>query len=87
MPIDFRAAQQLIQAQSDALLAPHSSSGGVANQHPHEAEEARCRSSRLQSSQLTSLSWQYALLLPRCVRPISSPISSIGVPIEISSGR
>ena len=45
---------------------------------------SRCRSRRLQSSQLTSLSWQYALLLPRWVRRISSPIWSIGVPIDIS---
>src|ERR1043165_7500747 len=35
-----------------------------------------------QSSHEISLSWQYALLLPRCVRPNSSPASSIGVPCE-----
>src|SRR5207302_10241952 len=37
-------------------------------------------STRSQSSHVSSLSWQYALLLPRCVRPISSPISTIGTP-------
>src|SRR6516162_6474132 len=38
-----------------------------------------------QSSQLVSLSWQYALLLPLCVRPNSSPARIIGVPCESSS--
>ena len=33
-----------------------------------------------QSIQEISLSWQYPLLLPFCVRPNSSPASSIGVP-------
>ena len=32
-----------------------------------------------------SLSWHQALLLPRCVRPISSPPSSIGTPCERNS--
>ena len=41
-----------------------------------------CFSSSVQSSQLVSLSWQYALLLPRCVRRISSPISIMGMPAE-----
>ena len=35
-----------------------------------------------QSSHEISLFWQYALLLPRCVRSHSSPGSSIGVPCE-----
>ncbi|CAM5317169.1 hypothetical protein SALBM135S_06170 [Streptomyces alboniger] len=39
----------------------------------------------LQSTQLISLSWQYALLEPPCVRPISSPATSIGTPVESSS--
>ncbi len=39
-----------------------------------------------QSSQDISLSWQYALLLPPWVWPISSPPSSIGQPWERSSG-
>ena len=34
---------------------------------------------------MSSLSWQYALLLPCCVWPNSSPASSIGVPCEKSS--
>src|SRR5438270_381607 len=38
-----------------------------------------------QSYQESSLSWHHALLLPSCVRPISSPPSSIGVPWETSS--
>jgi len=42
-----------------------------------------CRFSRFQSNQLISLSWQYALLFPRWLRRISSPISSIGVPNAI----
>src|SRR4051794_25792459 len=37
-----------------------------------------------QSYQDRSLSWQYALLLPRCVRPISSPPQIIGTPCERS---
>src|SRR5690606_24290038 len=44
----------------------------------------RLSSASLQSTQLISLSWQYALLLPRCVRANSSPASSIGVPCESS---
>src|ERR1051326_1830264 len=38
-----------------------------------------------QSTQEISLSWQYALLLPPWVRPISSPPSSSGTPNESSS--
>src|SRR5438045_8092593 len=38
-----------------------------------------------QSNHDVSLSWQYALLLPSCVRPISSPPQSIGTPIESMS--
>ena len=34
---------------------------------------ARAAGANDQSSQLMSLSWQYALLLPRCVRSTSSP--------------
>src|SRR3569623_2358455 len=37
---------------------------------------------RLQSNQELSLSWQYGLLFPCCVRPNSSPPKSIGVPFE-----
>jgi hypothetical protein len=43
------------------------------------------RSTSAQSSQLSSLSWQYALLLPSCVRRISSPIVIIGTPTARSS--
>ena len=43
------------------------------------------RSTRVQSSQLSSLSWQYALLLPSCVRRTSSPIVTIGTPTARSS--
>jgi len=42
-------------------------------------------SSSAQSCQLISLSWQYALLLPRWLRPISSPPEIIGVPCDRSS--
>src|SRR4029453_728927 len=38
-----------------------------------------------QSNHEMLLSWQYALLLPRWVRPISSPPSSIGTPWESSN--
>jgi hypothetical protein len=38
-----------------------------------------------QSNQLISLSWQYALLLPCCVRPTSSPATSIGIPRDSMS--
>ena len=31
------------------------------------------------------MSWQYALLLPPCVRPSSSPASTIGMPCDSSS--
>src|SRR5664279_1976983 len=44
-----------------------------------------CHGSRSQSNHEISLSWQYALLLPRWVRPISSPPSSIGVPADSNS--
>ena len=47
-----------------------------------KASSARARSSSSQSTQLISLSWQYALLLPLWVRAISSPASSIGTPCE-----
>src|SRR5687768_737683 len=39
----------------------------------------------VQSTQDSGVSWQYALLLPCCVRPISSPATSIGTPCESSS--
>lgn len=39
---------------------------------------------RIQSSQIVSLSWAYALLLPFWVCPNSSPASSMGVPWESS---
>src|SRR5438045_9000172 len=39
-----------------------------------------------QANQEISLSWQYPLLLPFCVRPISSPPLIIGTPCERSSG-
>ena len=38
-----------------------------------------------QSNQLISLSWQYALLFPCWVRPISSPPSTIRTPCEKTS--
>src|ERR1017187_4351199 len=44
-----------------------------------------CASSRDQSNQEISLSWQYALLLPCWVRPISSPPRSSGTPKDNSS--
>jgi hypothetical protein len=37
-----------------------------------------------QSNQEISLSWQYALLFPCWVRPISSPPRSIGIPNDSS---
>src|SRR4051812_39137614 len=42
-------------------------------------------SSQYQSCQLISLSWQYVLLLPFCVRPTSSPATIIGTPCEMRS--
>src|SRR3954470_9433865 len=44
-----------------------------------------CCSSRSQFSQLISLSWQYALLFPFCVRPYSSPPHNIGTPCDKNS--
>ena len=41
--------------------------------------------SRSQSIQVSSLSWQYPLLLPPCVRPISSPWEIIGTPWDRTS--
>src|SRR5271169_3078108 len=38
--------------------------------------------SRLQSSQLISLSWLYGLLFPKCVFRNSSPARNIGTPLE-----
>src|SRR3990172_8346911 len=43
---------------------------------------SRLAAARSQSKWLSSLSWQYALLLPRWVRRNSSPPRSIGVPAE-----
>ncbi len=42
------------------------------------------RSSSDHASQVSGESWQYALLLPRCVRPYSSPAVSMGTPAESS---
>src|SRR5437660_817289 len=64
--------------------------------HPRRRKTACCRRIALtahvnarrssstcsQSTQEISLSWQYALLLPCCVRPISSPCRSIGTPCD-----
>src|SRR5580698_4844343 len=47
--------------------------------------DSRPSSTADQSYQEISLSWQYALLLPRWVRPSSSPPSSIGTPKDSSS--
>ena len=49
------------------------------------AGSRRSVSASAQSTQLISLSWHQALLLPRCVRRNSSPASSIGTPCESSS--
>ena len=38
-----------------------------------------------QSNHVSSLSWQWAWLLPSCVRPISSPPHTIGTPSATSS--
>src|SRR6266508_4018108 len=43
---------------------------------------ASLATNRSQSNQEISLSWQYALLLPCCVRPDSSPASSLGTPCD-----
>src|SRR5215510_13501205 len=48
---------------------------------------SECFSSRLQSNQLNSLFWQYALLFPNCVLRTSSPIRIMGVPIGNSVKR
>src|SRR5665213_375692 len=45
---------------------------------------ACCDSAKSQRIQLISLFWQYALLLPFCVRANSSPANIIGVPCEKS---
>jgi hypothetical protein len=44
-----------------------------------------CQGARFQLTQVVSLSCAYALLLPRCVRPSSSPWASIGTPCEKAS--
>src|SRR4051812_13099244 len=46
---------------------------------------ARPSSPRRHSTQEISLSWHHALLLPYCVRQISSPPSIIGTPCESTS--
>src|SRR4030095_3741379 len=43
-----------------------------------------CEGVRSHGVQLSSLSWQYALLLPCCVRLISSPPLIIGTPTDRS---
>src|SRR5690349_18486031 len=50
-----------------------------------KSNSARLVSSSDQSNQEISESWHQPLLLPPCVRPNSSPPSSIGVPCESSS--
>ena len=45
---------------------------------------SECLFTKVQSNQLISLSWQYALLLPFCVRNISSPATNMGTPRESS---
>ena len=85
MPIDFGAAQQLVETQLGGFLIAHSQQPEtLGNEVSYEPVEVPVPVEKAQSSQLTSLSWQYALLLPRWVRRISSPIWSIGVPIEVS---
>ena len=55
-------------------------------QQAHELEQILMHAPRSrQSTQESSLSWQYALLLPFCVRPNSSPACSIGTPWEKNS--
>src|ERR1700712_292330 len=49
---------------------------------PYRKEFSR---TSLQSTHEISLSWQYALLLPPWVRPISSPATSIGTPCDRNS--
>src|SRR5690606_14985422 len=44
------------------------------------SKKALCLSSHSQFNQLISLSWQYTLLLPNCVRPYSSPLVIMGTP-------
>ena len=48
------------------------------------ASRSSCHSACCQSIQVRGESWQYALLLPRCVRPNSSPAVSIGTPADSS---
>src|SRR5262249_43072001 len=50
-----------------------------------QVNRRRCESALAQSYHDTSLSWQYAVLLPRWVRPISSPPRIIGTPCDKSS--
>ena len=45
-------------------------------------KSSRSASADSQSTHDVSLSWQYALLLPPCVRPSSSPARSMGTPCE-----
>src|SRR6185295_16783479 len=44
--------------------------------------KSRCSGVMSQDVQLSSLSWQYALLFPCCVRPSSSPPLIIGTPTD-----
>src|SRR5215471_3045284 len=48
---------------------------------------SECFSNKLQSNQLNSLFWQYALLFPYCVLRTSSPIKIMGVPNAINATR
>src|SRR5262249_54136727 len=54
----------------------------IANTSRVKASSSRARASSVQCTQLMSLSWQYALLLPFCVRPSSSPWLTMGTPCE-----
>ena len=85
----FTPCQVLLAActnlvQSEAPLAPGRglASAGARRAVSRSDVHRRAFASSVQSNQLISLSWQYALLLPCCVRRTSSPIESIGKPSE-----
>ena len=59
VPVDFGAAQQLVEAQPEALLITRTQQPeALGNEPPHKLVKVSVPVEGLQSSQLTSLSWQ-----------------------------
>ena len=81
-PPDRRAALEPVPLPQRRVL-PSQPQGGLGRARRRRATASSGR----QSIHDVSLSWQYALLLPPCVRPRSSPAVIIGTPLDRQQGR